>query len=314
MSIVDSECLGHSKANTDEDEYTSTSEICWIPPYTVSNDEWPLIWPRGGLPFTERTKWKDPYKIPIIRMPLSKNLCLFTACLNLLGTEAERKAFCAGNLGNPSEAFEDMCSQINGNGYEGQHILRYLNLLKMEGIIKSFLWKTHKNFRWPNVVLTKPHPIDTCLVIVGTSTPKDLFLEIQAKLKAIEFKADPKGPDTQTVLTNTSGYKKNRKVVKGRRWAKDSKAYVTKAIVPSLKLANQDVYHTHEYTQHCHALGVRYVPWYGNHKPTMDSVKEGNGTPVIFDNRWETSRQATPDNLNEAVYNVAKMYEFKLCL
>jgi hypothetical protein len=314
MSNIEIESLGMGKGHSDDDKYKSDNQIRRIPPYTVGNDEGPLLWPRGGLQFIERKDWKDPYKIELIRPPLAKNLCFFVSCLNVLGTEEERKAFCCGDLDDPSKTFEALFPQVDGDdGYSGSDILQYLKYLKAEGHVKAFEWSVYTNFRWPNIVLTKPFPIDTTLVFDCTSSCKDLVTETQTKLTAVEFKNDPKGPDTQAVFSKSNGYKRNRKMVKGRRRAKDSKVYITESIQPSLKVANQDKYHKKDLLHHRHAIGIRFVPWYGSHAPTMDSVKDGNGTPVIFDNRWEDSRQVLPGDL-ASVYNVRKMYQFKLHL
>lgn len=314
MSIIEVESLSKGTGHIDDDKYKSHSQLRPIPPYVVSDDGRPQLWPRGGLAFVERSNSADPYKIELIRPPLAKNLCFFVSCLNVLGTVEERTAFCCGDLDNPSKAFESLCTQIDGDdGYTGEDILHYLKYLKLEGHIKAFEWRVDTNFRWPNIVLTKPHPIDTALIFDCTSSCSDLVAETQKKFKSVEFEVDPKGPDSSFVYTKSGGYKKKRKVVKGRRRSTDSKAYITGSIQPSLKVANQDKYHKKELLQHRHAIGIRFAPWYLTHAPAMDSVKAGYGTPVIFDNRWETSRRALPEHL-ASVYNVRKMYSFKLYL
>lgn len=310
MSIVEPKCLGKRKGHDEDSDCSPNNYIRRIP----SNNQGPHLWPMDGLPFIERKNCEDPYRIKLIRPPLKKNLCFFTACLNVLGSDEERLAFCCGDLENPSKVFESLYSQINEDGYTGQDILQYLKFLKAEGHIKGFEWRKFTNFRWPNIVLTEPFPVNTTLIFDCTSASKELFAEIQPKLKAIEFLKSPNGKDTQTVYSKTGGYKRNKKVERGTRWAKDSKAYVTKTMIPSLKTSNQDKYHTKNFLQHRHAFGIRWVPWYGAHAPTMDSVKDGNGTPVIFDNRWENSHQALPDDLYQAAYNVMKMYAFRLYL
>ncbi len=296
------------ECHADDSDCSPSNKIRRIP----SNNQGPHLWPMDGLPFDERSNCEEPYKLRLIRPPLGRNLCFFVACLNVLGSDTERKAFCCDDLENPTKVFESLCSQVNGDGYTAQDILRYLKYLKTEGFIKDFVWWKFTNFEFPNIVLTKPFPINTTLIFDCVSASKELYDEIQPKLQAVEFMKNPNGPDTQTVYTKTSGYKRNKRVEKGKRWAKDSKAYITKTIGPSLLSSNKNKYHTADFLQHRHAIGVRFVPWYGKHAPTMDSVKAGNGTPVIFDNRWEYSRQALPEDLYHAAYNVLKMYAFRL--
>lgn len=276
-----------------------------LPDTTGWSGERSPLWPPGGLP-SERIESKGPYNLPIIELPPGDNLCLFSSCLNGLGTRQEQVAFCCGNIADPAAAFKAMSTQIKNNGYSGQHILAYLKHLQLKGYIRSFVWKMSDHFKWPNIVLTKPHPVGTCLVICGTSSTQELMNEVERKLKVVEFKPIKDGPDVKTVCSKTSGYKKNSKKVTGKLWKRDCKAFTCKAMPLTNDVTRKDKYHTKACLKHSHAVSVRFVPWYHSHPATLDG-----GTPVIFDNRWKDSRQGTADNL-ATVYNVLRIYTFSI--
>ena len=141
----------------------------------------------------------------------SANLCMFFSILNALPTKELKAAFCGNEDG--SQKFENATrgwktkEQICRTGYTERDMRRYLEILKEENIISSYVWKRKKSKSMSmHKIWKNPPKGNTVYVLFGVCTTGENRQRLIKRLERKNKQATPTEAEIQEQIQKYHSY------------------------------------------------------------------------------------------------------------